>query len=93
LQYYNIPIRLFGSCASGIAVKNSDIDIAIDNSLLSYMEFLPESERIRAGLEWLVEVFRSQPCISQIKFIKTAVIPVIKLTIDTSYPFLDPSIG
>lgn len=41
LQCYNIPIRLFGSCASGIAVKNSDIDIAIDNSLLSYMEYLP----------------------------------------------------
>jgi hypothetical protein len=50
-------------------------------------------ERVKAGLEWLVEVLKSQPCISQIKLIKTAVIPVIKITLDTSYPFLDPSIG
>jgi hypothetical protein len=44
-------------------------------------------------LEWLFEVLKSHPCISQIKLIKTAVIPVLKITLDTSYPFLDPSIG
>lgn len=31
-----IPIKLFGSCANGIAIKNSDIDIALDNSITSY---------------------------------------------------------
>ena len=42
LQYYSIPIKLFGSCASGIAVKNSDIDIAIDQSILLWMVMVPE---------------------------------------------------
>ncbi|MFM7855008.1 MAG: nucleotidyltransferase domain-containing protein [Flammeovirgaceae bacterium] len=37
LSYYNIPIKLFGSCANGIAVKNSDIDIAIDQAILTQM--------------------------------------------------------
>ena len=50
LQFYSIPIKLFGSCASGIAVRNSDIDIAVDNSILMYMDFLPEHEKIKAAL-------------------------------------------
>jgi predicted nucleotidyltransferase len=33
---YGIPIKLFGSCANGIAIKNSDIDIAFDNSITNY---------------------------------------------------------
>ena len=43
LQLYAIPIKLFGSCANGIAVKNSDIDIAIDKSILAWMELVPDS--------------------------------------------------
>jgi len=44
-------MKLFGSCASGIAVRNSDIDIAIDSSLLLlFVDFLPEAERIKAAL-------------------------------------------
>jgi DNA polymerase sigma len=93
LQYYNVPIKLFGSCASGIAVRNSDIDIAVDNSILMYMDFLPENEKIRASLEKLEELFLTQPWITEIKFIKTAAIPLIKLTVDTRLPFFDPSIG
>jgi predicted nucleotidyltransferase len=41
---------LFGSCASGIAIRNSDIDIAIDSSILLFMDFVQEAERIRAAL-------------------------------------------
>lgn len=93
LQFYSIPIKLFGSCASGIAVRNSDIDIAVDNSILMYMDFLPEHEKIKAALEKLEELFLTQPWITETKFIKTAAIPLIKLTIDTQLPFLDPSIG
>ena len=36
LMVWGIPIKLFGSCASGIAIKNSDIDVAVDNSILNY---------------------------------------------------------
>jgi predicted nucleotidyltransferase len=31
LSYYYVNIELFGSCASGIAIRNSDIDIAVKN--------------------------------------------------------------
>jgi len=50
LQYYSVPIKLFGSCANGIAVKNSDIDIAIDQSILQWIEMIPETERVRVAL-------------------------------------------
>ena len=41
LQFYNIPIKLFGSCANGIAIKNSDIDIAIDSTIMNYFLTFP----------------------------------------------------
>ena len=41
---------MFGSCASGIAIRNSDIDIAIDNSILLFVDYVQEAERIRAAL-------------------------------------------
>jgi predicted nucleotidyltransferase len=44
---------LFGSCASGIAVRNSDIDIAVDNCIIAFMDYLPETERVKAALERL----------------------------------------
>ena len=48
---------MFGSCANGIAVKNSDIDIAIDQSILSWMELIPDHEKVRLALERLQEIF------------------------------------
>ena len=53
LQFYSIPIKLFGSCANGIAVKNSDIDIAIDKSILYWMELVPDNEKPGLALEKL----------------------------------------
>lgn len=88
LQYYQIPIKLFGSCANGIAVKNSDIDIAVDQSILYWVEFIPENLKISVALERLSELFQAYPCFKEIKVIKTAAIPVLKMIIDTSVPFL-----
>jgi non-canonical poly(A) RNA polymerase PAPD5/7 len=93
LSFYNISIRLFGSCASGIAINNSDIDIAVDNSILSLYEYLPENLKLLGALESLEQVFASQQCFTYIKLIKTASIPVVKLTLDTSFEFLNPSYG
>ena len=90
---YSIPIKLFGSCASGIAIKSSDIDVAVDNSILAMYEYLPEGMRFGGALESLEQLFQSQPCFTHIKLIKTASVPVIKLTIDTSISFLDVSYG
>jgi len=64
-------------------VRNSDIDIAIDNCIIAFMDYLPENERIRAALHRLEELFQTQKWITEIKFIKTAAIPVIKMTINT----------
>jgi predicted nucleotidyltransferase len=50
LGLWNIPIKLFGSCASGITIKNSDIDVAVDNSILNYFLTLPETQRHKAAL-------------------------------------------
>lgn len=93
MAFYNISIRLFGSCASGIAIKNSDIDIAVDNSILAHYDYLPENLKLLGALESLEQVFASQPCFTYIKVISTASIPIIKLTIDTSICFLNPSYG
>lgn len=41
LSIWGIPIKLFGSCASGITIKNSDIDVAVDNSILNYFQMVP----------------------------------------------------
>lgn len=84
---------MFGSCACGIALANSDIDIAIDSSVIQLYEYLPEGVRLLAVLESLEQIFRSQGCFVQIKLIRTASIPVIKLTLDTSIEFLQPEYG
>lgn len=50
LGMWKIPIKLFGSCASGITIKNSDIDIAVDNSILNYFMYMPENTRLKGAL-------------------------------------------
>lgn len=40
---YGIPIKLFGSCANGIAIKDSDIDIALDNCITNYFNLSEEN--------------------------------------------------
>lgn len=34
-RLYNVQCRLFGSCASGITIQESDIDIAINEEILA----------------------------------------------------------
>lgn len=50
LQWYSVPIKVFGSCANGIAIKNSDVDIAIDNSIINYFHYCPEETRVTSAL-------------------------------------------
>lgn len=52
------------------------------------MDFLPENEKVVVALERLEELFKVYPCFIEMKLIKTAAIPVIKLTVDTSIPFI-----
>lgn len=93
LSYYSVPIELFGSCASGIAIKNSDIDIAVKSEILAYFDYLPEHLRLHGALKNLQQIFSSQDYISDINVIGTASIPIIKLKIDTSKSCLSPEYG
>lgn len=79
-----MPIKIFGSCANGIAIKNSDIDIAIDNSIVNYFPYCADSQKIGFALDWLESVLSAFKCMRSIKLIKTASIPIIKLTLDTA---------
>jgi DNA polymerase sigma len=75
---------LFGSCASGIAIKDSDIDIAINEKILKYFErFHDKKNEMNAALDFMSSLFESVPWISKQKVIKTASIPIIKLVIHT----------
>ena len=93
LSFYYVQIELFGSCASGIAIQNSDIDIAVKPEILKYFQHIPEHLRLQAALENLQQIFSTQPYISDINVIGTASVPIIKLKIDTSIPCLDLSYG
>lgn len=84
LECYGVPIKVFGSCANGIAIKNSDIDIAIDNSIINYFPYCSEETKVTFALEWLENVFAGFKCMKNINLIKSASIPIIKLTLDTS---------
>lgn len=88
LGMWKIPIKLFGSCASGITIKNSDIDIAVDNSILNYFMHLTESNRLRGALEQLEQLLQQQPWVTGLKLIKTAAIPLIKMKVNTSIEFI-----
>lgn len=89
LGMWQIPIKLFGSCASGITIKNSDIDIAVDNKILDYFIAVPETNRLKAALEQLEMLFTQQPWVTSLKLIKTAAIPLIKMKVNTSVAFID----
>lgn len=81
---YGIPIKLFGSCANGIAIKNSDIDIAFDNSITNYFNLCQEIERPKMALEWVAELFSNFGWVSNLKLIKNATVPILKLKVNTS---------
>ena len=37
LESYGLTIKLYGSCACGIALETSDLDIAVDSDILENM--------------------------------------------------------
>ena len=88
LGMWKVPIKLFGSCASGITIKNSDIDIAVDNSILNYFLHLSETNRLKGALEQLEQLLLQQPWVTGLKLIKTAAIPLIKMKVNTSINFI-----
>jgi DNA polymerase sigma len=72
--------KLFGSCASGLALKSSDVDIAISGF------DIVEGSEIIAILQLILEKLQYFKWVKSVKPIYTATIPVLKLEIQ---PFID----
>ena len=78
---------MYGSCASGITVENSDVDMALDDKILRLYQYLPTlRDQLEAALEYLSEIFGQIPWIVNAKCIKTAKVPIIKMIVDTEIP-------
>lgn len=50
LQPYGVSLLLFGSCANGIALEKSDVDIAVSGNILSYFPYGTVKERTAVAL-------------------------------------------
>jgi DNA polymerase sigma len=84
LRLYGVSCKLFGSCASGITIKDSDIDIAINEKILKYFsKYNDIKNEMNAALDFMSEIFESLAWVSKQKVIKTASIPIIKLVVHT----------
>ena len=82
-----MPVKLYGSCASGIAIENSDVDIAIDDKILMYYHEVPTIRgKLEAALEFLSQLFSQVSWISNIKLIHKATVPLIKMIVNTEIP-------
>ena len=83
LSLCGIGINLYGSCSSGIAINNSDIDAALDEEILEWFEYVPDTySKINRAFDMLENYFNSFKWISDIKKIPTAYIPIMKFNID-----------
>jgi DNA polymerase sigma len=80
LNRWGISIKIFGSCATGLALANSDIDLAVDPSILNYFYavFGSNKEKVSMALCSIMKILENRPWISNIKLITTASVPVLK---------------
>ncbi|CAD8102590.1 unnamed protein product [Paramecium primaurelia] len=74
-------IKLFGSCATGLALIDSDIDIGI----ISFEGFVKSS--LRQPFNQLYNTFLQTKWVTKSKSIFNTMVPVIKLEIDPLIPF------
>lgn len=79
-------LKLYGSCCVGLAIRNSDVDVMVEEGVLEpyFGYYKGVLEGISAFFEYLQYYFSSFPWISNIKVIKSATIPIIKFTIDNN---------
>jgi predicted nucleotidyltransferase len=50
LKPYGIELLLFGSCANGLALERSDVDIALSANILNYFPYGTIKERTAFAL-------------------------------------------
>lgn len=80
LNAYGVSIKIFGSCATGLALANSDIDLAVDPSITHYYYSAPvsEKEKVCLALEFIKTMISARPWVSNVKLITTATVPILK---------------
>lgn len=80
LSALGISIKIFGSCATGLALANSDIDLAVDPSILNYFYtvFGNGKEKVCMALSWIMKLIEGRSWISNLKLITTATVPILK---------------
>lgn len=87
-----VEVKVYGSVCVGLAARDSDVDVTVGEGILEqgwgYLEDI--SDRISGFFEYLQYYFANYPWISNIKVIKSATIPIIKFTIDTTH--LNPTL-
>lgn len=70
---YGVDVKVFGSCATGLALPSSDIDL-----LVTGFEHSEVSE-IREILEFISKQLKEYPWAVSVKPILSAVVPVVKI--------------
>ncbi|CAD8057830.1 unnamed protein product [Paramecium primaurelia] len=82
---YNSTVRLFGSCATGLALPQSDIDIGITG-----FELFP-SNQLNGPIQKIIDFLQNMKWVKNIRAITTSNMPLIKLQVDPTISFVDSS--
>ncbi|CAD8067939.1 unnamed protein product [Paramecium sonneborni] len=82
---FNSTVRLFGSCATGLALPESDIDIGI-----SGFELFP-TPKLNGPIQKIIDFLQKMKWVKNIRAITTSNMPLIKLQVDPTISFVDSS--
>ncbi|CAK65799.1 unnamed protein product (macronuclear) [Paramecium tetraurelia] len=82
---FNSNVRLFGSCATGLALPESDIDIGITG-----FELFP-STQLNGPIQKIIDFLQKMKWVKNIRAITTSNMPLIKLQVDPTISFVDSS--
>ncbi|CAD8067158.1 unnamed protein product [Paramecium sonneborni] len=82
----NSQVRLFGSCATGLALQESDIDIGITG-----FEMCPVSQ-LNIPIQKLTEFLQKMRWVNNIIAITSSNMPLIKLQVDPTISFVQSSL-
>lgn len=80
LSSWGVSIKIFGSCATGLALANSDIDLAVDPSILNYFYavFGNNKEKVCMALCSILKMIEGRSWVTNVKLITTATVPILK---------------
>ncbi|CAD8064002.1 unnamed protein product [Paramecium sonneborni] len=82
---FNSTVRLFGSCATGLALPESDIDIGITG-----FELFPATQ-LNGPIQKIIDFLQKMKWVKNIRAITASNMPLIKLQVDPTISFVDSS--